>query len=99
MSDKNNTNGKASEDETQLLKFPCDFPIKIFGHETDDFVDNILTIIQKHFASIQKDDLTCRHSKDNKYLAITVTVHAQSKAELDAVYLELNASDLVVMTL
>ncbi|OGT52225.1 MAG: hypothetical protein A3F17_07090 [Gammaproteobacteria bacterium RIFCSPHIGHO2_12_FULL_41_15] len=82
-----------------LLKFPCNFPIKVFSQTSDDTLDKILVLFQHHFPKLQKEDFIVRHSKDKKYLALTVTVHAESKEQLDALYMELNASEQVIMTL
>jgi uncharacterized protein len=34
--------------ETQLLAYPCDFPIKILGHTQTGFAQSILAIVKKH---------------------------------------------------
>lgn len=81
------------------LKFPCDFPIKAFALVADDTPEIILGLLQKHFSHLTMDDVSIRHSKDKKYLAVTVTVHAESKKQLDDLYIELNNSDHIVMTL
>lgn len=81
------------------LKFPCDFPIKIVGHNHEQFEREVLTIIRKHFPELTESSLGQRYSRDQSYLSITVTVNAQSQAELDALYIELTSSDYVIMAL
>jgi putative lipoic acid-binding regulatory protein len=40
-----------------------------------------------------------QHSKQAAYLSLTVTVHAESRAQVDALYQALVANDLVLMVL
>lgn len=87
-----------------LLTFPCKFPIKVFGKqqaENDErnFEQEVMTIVKKHFKHFEEGDATRRDSKGGKYLSLTVTVTAESKDQLDAVYKELTSHDLVVMAL
>lgn len=80
-------------------QFPCDFPIKIVGLANAEFEVFALGVIHKHFPQLTEGALQLRPSKDGKYLAITVTVLADSKEQLDAVYQELTANKLVIMAL
>ena len=89
-----------SDDSSEtLLEFPCEFPIKAIGHQSDDLVDIVYIIVQTHAPDIKKTAVTTRTSKNEKYLAITITVPATSKAQLDAIYIDLSASEHIVMTL
>lgn len=82
-----------------LLEFPCDFPIKAFGHDRDDFAALVAEIIRRHAPDIDDTAIASRPSKGGKYLAVTVTIRAESKAQLDAIYLDLTARTEVVMAL
>jgi uncharacterized protein len=85
--------------DTSLLKFPCDFPIKIMGPATDAFELAALTIIHKHCPDLAEGAISTRRSKDGNYLGMTVIIHATSQAQLDAIYSELSAHELVLMAL
>lgn len=78
-----------NKDET-LFKFPCEFPIKILGKANADFEILVLSIIRKHVSDLSENAITTRLSKDQTYLAITVTITATSKEQLDALYSELS---------
>jgi len=89
-----------SDDSTEtLLEFPCEFPIKAIGHQSDDLSKMVYKIVQRHAPSISKTAVTTRASKNEKYLAITIIVPATSKAQLDAIYIDLSASEHIVMAL
>ncbi len=85
--------------DKKLLTFPCQFPIKVFGEQSDAFEETIYSIIHAHVPDLTEGAIKARPSKGGKYLAITVTIQAQSQDQLDAIYRDLTASELVVMAL
>lgn len=82
-----------------LLTFPCDFTIKIFGQGTDEFESTVLMIVHKHVSNLSDRALQTRASENGKYRALSVTVHVESKQQLDALYHELSSSKAVLMVL
>ena len=78
--------------------FPCSFPLKVMGLNNEDFQTAVKSIFQKHLHPTPVS-YTTRLSRNGKYLSITATFTATSKEQLDALYRELNAHELVVMTL
>ncbi len=80
------------------IKFPCSFPIKIMGLNSEAFTSAVMTIIRSHLGPDQFSQ-SATLSSSGKYLSITVTFIAQSQDQLNAVYEELNRHELVVMTL
>lgn len=88
-----------SEAIPSLLEFPCDFPIKAFGQGGGDFVAAVFDIVRKHAPDLDHDAVMTRPSKGGKYTAVTVTVRAQSQAQLDAIYQDLTKSPHVIMAL
>jgi putative lipoic acid-binding regulatory protein len=87
-----------SKQET-LLEFPCEFPIKAMGLADDDFEALVLSLVRKHAPNLSEAAVRSRDSKGGKYLSVTVTVTATSKEQLDNIYLELTASERVMMAL
>jgi hypothetical protein len=85
--------------EDTLLEFPCDFPIKVMGAATDDFRSLALGIITRHFGPPAEGAIEERPSSGGKYLGITITVRAESKAQLDAAYGELTSCRQVLVAL
>jgi putative lipoic acid-binding regulatory protein len=82
-----------------LLQFPCDFPIKAFGHSRTGFDSLIAGIVRRHAPNLGEAAVTCRPSKGGKYTAVTVIVRAESQAQLDAIYRDLTACSEVIMAL
>ena len=80
------------------LQFPCVFPVKVMGLNSDVFSSAVMTIMHKHLGPDQISRSE-QLSRSGKYLSLTVTFTAQSKAQLDAIYRDLHAHELVLMTL
>ncbi len=85
--------------EETLLEFPCDFPIKIMGARTDDFAQTVVEIVLRHAPDFAAETVEMRPSKAGNYLAVTCTIRATSKAQLDALYRELTAHPMVKVVL
>lgn len=79
--------------------FPSDFPIKVMGR-CDSGVRAIATeIVERHMGALDEARVRTRTSGDGNFVAVTYMVHAQSRAQLEAVYRELSACKSVLMAL
>lgn len=87
-----------SDMEEPLLQFPCEFVIKVFGLASDQFETEVISIIRKH-KELRENAIRTRLSKDGKYLALTISIEADSKDQLNDIYRELTASVHVLMAL
>lgn len=89
-----------SEREETLLTFPCEFPIKAMGRGIIGMEQTVIDIVNKHLDSQDASAAIKTNSSSNgKYISVTVTIVATSRAQLDNIYLELNAHPDIVMTL
>lgn len=88
-----------SNEEESLIEFPCHFPVKAMGLASDDFDVLIAGIVYKHVDDLSEDAVKSRASKSGKYISVTVTFEATSKAQLDKIYQELSDHPLVLMAL
>lgn len=82
-----------------LLEFPCKFPIKMMGRDDDSFRDVALQIIERHAGEIDPGDVRTTPSSAGNFVSITVTIDAQSQAQLDDIYGELSAHDAILVAL
>lgn len=85
--------------EDTLLSFPCDFPVKVMGHATPDFDSFVISLIRKHSPNLQEGAVQTKLSNGGRYMAVTVTIQAQSRAQLDNIYMDLTADKRVLMAL
>ena len=79
--------------------FPADFPIKVMGRHDSDLRSLTQPIIEKHAGPLEEKSVKTRTSADGNFLALTYTVHAKSREQLDAIYRELTACKAVLMAL
>jgi putative lipoic acid-binding regulatory protein len=82
-----------------LLEFPCDLPIKVFGRNQADFRATVLSIIRAHCDLTAEHAITEQLSREGRFVSLTVSVRAETRAQIDAVYVALTASDVVLMAL
>jgi len=82
-----------------LLTFPCDFTIKVFGLGTEEFEAAVLMIVHQHVPNFSDRMIQSHPSKQGKYLALSLTVHVDSKDQLDDIYRALSSSPHVLMAL
>lgn len=83
----------------ELFNFPCDFPIKIMGRRDCDLENLVVEIVNKHIDEEASNNISSRPSGKGNFIAVTVIVKAQSREQLDKIYLELSAREEVLMTL
>ncbi len=89
----------AEEIRSSVFDFPCAFPLKVFGKVADDFEDMVLGIISRHVEDLEAGTVSSRLSSGGKYLCVTVTIDAQSKDQLDNLYMDLSSHERVLMLL
>ena len=82
-----------------LLEFPCAFPLKIMGLAQDNLAQEVLAVIHRFAPDYDGKDMEMRASSSGKYVSLTCTVNAQSKAQLDDLYRALTSHALVKVVL
>jgi uncharacterized protein len=88
-----------SETEETLLEFPCDYLLKVMGRAEPGFDSLVVELVRKHVPDLRESAVSTRPSKGGKWISVTVTLRAESKSQLDAIYLDLTAHEKVVMAL
>jgi putative lipoic acid-binding regulatory protein len=89
----------SADGEQELLRFPCDFPIKVMGRAEPGFECLVVEIVRRHAQDLGEGAVSVRESSGGRYLAVTLTVRATSRAQLDAIYRDLTAHPKVLMSL
>lgn len=93
-----NGNGHANEQE-QGLVFPCDFPLKIFGRNTKEFIDAVHTVITNHIPREEWVSSKETHSRNQNYISCTIVVCVQSREQLDSIITDINNCPDIIMAL
>jgi putative lipoic acid-binding regulatory protein len=87
------------ESSETLFEFPCEFPIKAMGAGSPGFEALVVGIVRRHAPNLREGAVVSRSSKGGKYLSVTVTIQAESREQLDAIYQDLTACPDVLMAL
>ena len=91
---------KLPKDPTDtLLEFPCDFPVKVMGKFSADFEAMVREIAERHVGELPADAISTRPSSNQRFIAVTIVVRAESKQQLDDLYNELTSTEQVLMAL
>jgi putative lipoic acid-binding regulatory protein len=83
--------------ENTLLTFPCDLPIKVLGRNDSAFRATAIAIVRAHYGDEHR--VVEQLSRQGAYLSLTITVRAETREQVDAVYQDLVADPLIVMVL
>ncbi|MDF2940696.1 MAG: hypothetical protein K0R66_1338 [Gammaproteobacteria bacterium] len=76
-----------SEDKEQThFEFPCLFPIKVMGDQVFDLKKFVRETLEQHVKDPSTIDIHSRESSGGKYVSVTATFMADSKAQLDTIY-------------
>ena len=85
--------------QESLLEFPCKFPIKAMGRDENEFAALATRIILTHAEIYPDEAITSNASGSGKFVSVTVTIEATSKAQLDRIYQALTDCEQVLVAL
>ena len=85
--------------DESVMEFPCSFPIKLMGRETEEFRRTAREIVEKHTGPLDEDAIQSALSRNGRFVSVTITVIAESREQLDNIYRDATAHDDVIMAL
>ena len=91
-------NAPASHQES-LIEYPSQFPIKVMGLKVDVLVAAITHVAHQFDPAFDASTMELRESSGGKYLGVTVTITATSRAQLDELYRTLSTHPMVKVVL
>jgi putative lipoic acid-binding regulatory protein len=71
------------------LNFPCEYPIKVIGRDEENFVEFVFEILSHHIPELLMEAFTTSRSSGGKYVSVSVTIIAESRAQVTSLYEEL----------
>ena len=90
---------KKTEESLSVLEFPCRFPIKAMGRNSEDFESVVESIVLAHAELWPKEELSVMPSREGNFVSVTAVIEARSQQQLDAIYQDLTDCDQVMMAL
>lgn len=85
--------------DESLIEYPCAFPIKVMGAHVAGFEEAIVAVARRFDAAFDASSLARRPSREGRYLGLTLTVTATSRAQLDDLYRALSSHPMVKVVL
>ena len=95
MVDKRDRSSTALE----LIDYPSQFSLKVFGNQSVEFEDIVLALIKAHSPQTEHFEVSSRSSKAGKYVALTIKFTVQNQKQLENIYQDLHDCEYVVMSL
>ena len=81
------------------ITFPCEYPIKVLGRAVDAFEPAVMTIFRQRAPGFPEERVVVKSSRNGTFHSITVTIEAQSEAQLRQIHEELMGTGLVSMVI
>ena len=93
------TSDTPAQVQESLIEYPSDFPIKIMGVMQDAFAQTMVDLVTSFDPTFDAGKMDMRPSTKGTYLALTVTVRATSREQLDNLYRALSSHPMVKVVL
>jgi putative lipoic acid-binding regulatory protein len=82
-----------------LLEFPCRFPIKAMGRQSEEFESLVTHIVSTHAELWPDEPVRVVPSKAGNFVSVTAVIEARSQRQLDAIYQDLTECAHVLVAL
>jgi uncharacterized protein len=69
------------------------------GRDTPEFYRAVAAVFSRHAAPWETLPVSRQPSSEGKFISLTVTIVAESRAQLDTLYTDLSGSEHVIVTL
>ncbi|MFC6670094.1 YbeD family protein [Marinobacterium aestuariivivens] len=89
-----------SDQQPPKIEFPCaDYPIKVIGHNRDDFRGFVIETVQFHAPDLDIDQVSIQGSREGNFLSVRFCITATSAEQLKRLHEDLMASGRVKMVI
>jgi len=89
----------SDDGDSGLQEFPCRFPIKVMGRDTPEFRQLAVKLVERHAGKLDTDAVRIAPSRNRNFTALTITIDATGKEQLDKIYRDLSAQEEVLIAL
>ena len=86
-------------EKESLLKFPCNFDIKVMGESVENFSESMIKIIKKQDENFNESRIEMKGSSNGKYISLTCNVYVTSQEQLDKIYMDLSKNPMTKFVL
>lgn len=85
--------------DKEILKFPCDYKIRVFGKVDAKFKKIVSSIVAKHTGKLHKNQISEKLSSKGSYISINIQIIAVSKLQLKNIENDLKSCNDVIYVL
>ncbi|MGA0839779.1 MAG: YbeD family protein [Pseudomonadales bacterium] len=86
--------------ELPRIEFPClDYPIKVIGHNVEDFRARVLSIVRVHAPEVSEAAVSVRDSRQGAFSSVRISIVATGEDQLRALHAALMAEPSVKLVL
>lgn len=87
------------ETDVPRIEFPCAYPIKVLGRSHVAFEATILSVFERHAPGFDAQTVAIRTSRNGTFIALTITITATGRDQLEALHQDLLATGHVTMVI
>ena len=88
-----------TQQEPPRIEFPCAYPVKVMGAQTEGFAACVLDDFERHAPGFDQETIVYRESSGGRYLSLTITITATGLEQLQALFADLKATGRVALVL
>ncbi|WP_291970206.1 DUF493 family protein YbeD [Candidatus Symbiopectobacterium sp.] len=81
----------------ELLEFPCSFTYRVMGHAQPELVERVVEVVQRHAPGDYSPQV--KQSSKGNYHSVSITITATHIEQVETLYEELGAIDIVRVVL
>ncbi|MBQ14214.1 MAG: DUF493 domain-containing protein [Gammaproteobacteria bacterium] len=82
---------RSRDEKVPKIEFPCDYPIKVIGHASEEFEAVVLAVFERHTGGVSPQNLKRQPSRKGNYISLTVTIEATGEQQISQIFLDLKA--------
>lgn len=87
------------QQEPPKIEFPCDYSIRVMGERRDDFVDQVVALVQQHAPDLNPDAVTTKDSRHGRFMSVHLVIVATGVDQLKRIHTSLKTYDAVKMVI
>ncbi|NMA11573.1 MAG: DUF493 domain-containing protein [Chloroflexi bacterium] len=80
-----------TEENELKLEFPCNFPMKVIGNNSEIFEKEVYEVLEANGVSIDPSMVQCKLSSGDKYCSMSFEFEAKTREQVDQIYIDLTA--------
>ena len=88
-----------SDVEPPKIEFPCDYPIKVLGVNSEGFEAVITDVFHLHAPGFDEETVRIKVSRKGTFNSFNITITATGTDQLEALHRDLLATGLVKMVI